>query len=307
MRYYAGIDGGQSATLSVIGDETGRILARGTSGPADEVAQSASSTRMHDALSGALSDAVARANLPPATRFERIVAGVSGYEGQVYGKFPQLPTDAFTLEHDAPIAHAGAFGGEPGAIVIAGTGSVAYAVNERGASALTGGWGYLFGDEGSAFWLARDALSEAMRDQDLGEHDELVQFALQHFRVASLRKLARSFYAGEINRSQLASFGKVVLKLAEAGNGQAARCVKGGADALVMLVMRAMERVGSQDSKVACIGGMFKSATMRDEVAQCMRQLLPRARHVSPRYDPAVGALLLAYRAGGITPQNITE
>ncbi|HKE37033.1 MAG TPA: BadF/BadG/BcrA/BcrD ATPase family protein, partial [Candidatus Baltobacteraceae bacterium] len=126
-RYVAGIDGGQTSTAAVIGDERGRVVGRGVAGPADEVGQGADSTRMHDALSGALRAACKGAGLDAGTHFEAIVAGVSGYEGRVYGKMPQLPAARFVLMHDAPIAHAGALAGEPGVVVIAGTGSVVYA------------------------------------------------------------------------------------------------------------------------------------------------------------------------------------
>ncbi len=206
MPYYAGIDGGQSATNAVIGDDSGRILGRGSAGPADEVDQDSASTRLRDALAAALHAASAQANLPPDVRFAGVVAGISGYEGNVFGQPPQLAADALALEHDAPIAHAGALGAGPGVVVIAGTGSVAYAVNESGASAMTGGWGYLFGDEGSAFWLARKALSQAMHDADAGEPNELAQLALQHFDAPSLRALSRAFYSGSISRAHLASF-----------------------------------------------------------------------------------------------------
>jgi N-acetylglucosamine kinase-like BadF-type ATPase len=57
----AGIDGGQSSTIAVIGDERGRILARGAAGPSDEVGATADSTRLRDALAAALADARRRA------------------------------------------------------------------------------------------------------------------------------------------------------------------------------------------------------------------------------------------------------
>ncbi len=307
MPYYAGIDGGQSSTVAVIGDENGRVLGRGTAGPADEVAQGAESTRLRDALSGALSDAIARAQLPAQTRFEQIVAGVSGYEGKIYGRPPDLPAAVLTLMHDAPIAHAGALAGEAGVIVIAGTGSVAYSQCVRGNTALVGGWGYLFGDEGGAFWLAREALAGAMREESAGDHGAIAQTALEFFNAASLRHLARSFYAGEISRAQLASFAVAVVKAAEDGDARAAQYVKQGAHELVTIAMHAMQRVRLVVPKIAFVGGLTASATMLHEFAQGMREMMPRAQLVEPRYDSAVGALILAYKVGAITPQSITE
>lgn len=307
MRLYAGIDGGQSSTTAVIADERGCILARGRGGPADEVAQGPDSTRLRDALSAALGDAMRKAQLPRDARFAAVVAGVSGYEGTVYGRAPELPADSLTLMHDTAIAHAGALGGEAGVVVIAGTGSVAYAAGEHGGSAMTGGWGYLFGDEGSAFALARSVVAGAMRACDAGEESQLGRLALSFFDMPSLRKLARAFYAGSITRTAFAGFASAIVRQAESGDALALRYVEEAAHSLVQIAVQAMQRARMDAPRVAFTGGMLQSALMRDRVAHRMRQLLPSALHVAPLHDAAAGALLLAYKAGGVTPPTLSE
>lgn len=302
MTYYAGIDGGQSSTDAVIADENGKILGRGSAGPSDEVGQGPGSTRLHDALHDALSDAMQHAALPPDTRFASIVAGISGYEGRVQGKMPELPADDFQIVHDSENAHAGALDGAAGVVVIAGTGSIAFARNERGGSALTGGWGYLFGDEGSAFWLASTALADAMRDADASEANELAARALTYFQQPSLRALSRSFYLNRISRAQIASFATAVIEAAERGDEAAERYIRDGAQALVTLAMRAMAQTGMNSANVAFIGGMTRSATYSGEISESMKRLIPQAERVLPRYDAAVGSLILAYRRNGTVP-----
>ena len=305
MTLFAGIDGGQSTTVAVIADERGKILGRGTAGPSDEIGQGPDSTRLHDALRDALADAMTRAGLPNDTRFAAIVAGISGYEGHVNGRAPELPTDALTLVHDSENALAGALGGEAGVVVIAGTGSIGFARN-GGVSALVGGWGFLFGDEGSAFWLARTALSEAMRDADAGEINESAARAIEFFRQPSLRKIARSFYLGTISRAQLASFAKVVIETAERGDEMAARYLHDGAAALANLALRAMQHAQMRSAKVAFTGGMTQSPTYREQIALQLKRLVPRAQLVQPRYDSAAGALILAYKQSGTPiPEHI--
>jgi N-acetylglucosamine kinase-like BadF-type ATPase len=306
MPLYAGIDGGQSSTTAVIADERGRILARGRGGPADEVAQGADSTRLRDALSSALGDAMREGQLPRDARFAAVVAGISGYEGTVYGRAPELPTDSLTLMHDTPIAHAGALGGGAGVVVIAGTGSVAYAADERGESALTGGWGYLFGDEGSAFALARSVVADAMRACDAGEESPLAPVALSFFNLPSLRKISRAFYTGGITRSKFAEFASAIVQHAESGDPFASRYVEDAAHALVRIAMQAADRARLDAPRVAFTGGMLQSALMRERIAHWMRELLPRARHIAPLHDAAAGALLLAYKAGGVTPPTLS-
>lgn len=275
---YAGIDGGQSGTTAAIGDGT-RVLARGASGPADEIGVAAGSTRLRDALEGALAAALAAANLPAESHFDAIVAGVSGYEGRVYGEPPRLPVKKFSLMHDAPIAHAGALGGQPGVVVIAGTGSVAYAVARDGRTRLRGGWGYLFGDEGSAFWIARAFVERAIAGE------ARAQAALQYFGTTSLRELVRAFYSGAITRDRFASFAPVALAdddLARAAAGELA----------TLAASAAIERPCS----IAFAGGLMRDAPFARRVHDATRSLLPDCALVEPLADPAEGALILAQR-----------
>ncbi len=294
---FAGIDGGQSSTVATIGDRSGRVLGRGIAGPADEVGQAADSTRLRDALAAALAAAVASAGLPRDPDFAEIVAGISGYEGRVAGLAPALPSRSVRLMHDAPVAHAGAFCGAGGAIVIAGTGSVAYVGDGAAPGTAYGGWGYLFGDEGSAFWLAREAVAESMRAADRGAapDDPRTQALLDAFGCASLRELAREFYAGAITRSALAGYARRAIE-----DPRWAPLVERGALALGDLARAALDAHPSVVRRVAFAGGLFASPASREAVAQTLGRTDPPVEIAATRYEPAVGALLLAYARGGL-------
>ena len=69
---------------------------------------------------------------------------------------------------DMVIALEAAFGGDPGVIVIAGTGSIAYGRNSKGQTARAGGWGFAISDEGSGQWIGRAAVAATVRALDLG-------------------------------------------------------------------------------------------------------------------------------------------
>jgi glucosamine kinase len=276
---FAGIDGGQTASMAVIGDET-RILARGAAGAADEIGATPDSTRLRDALEGALRSALVAANLPRDTQFSAIVAGVSGYEGRVYGQTPQMPTQRFVLMHDAPIAHAGAFGGAAGVVVIAGTGSVAYTVARDGRTRTSGGWGYLFGDEGSAFWIARTFIARAT------ENPALVRPLLEYFDAANLRALVRAFYVGEISRERIASFAAIALTNEELAHDAARELARLTASAVI-----------ERPCEIAFVGGLFRNPAFTERVYAQTRERLPDCKIVAPTTDPAEGALILARRA----------
>ena len=297
MNLFAGIDGGQSSTVAVVGDERGRILGHGSAGPADEIGATSSSTRLRDALHAALESACRNAGLAPESRFDAIVAGVSGYDGRVYGAKPALPSQRSLLLHDTPIAHAGALAGQSGIVVIAGTGSVVFGRDDGGRTWTLGGWGYLFGDEGSAFSIVRRALSAMMRAQDDGDASlrAETQAACDFFAVPSLRRLVHAFYKNEITRERLATFAPRVMQL-EAFRSLADR----GAERLAALARNAV--AAGAPPRIAFVGGVFAAERFRQAVSAAILRALPRAEIVQPRYEPVYGALLLAYREFGRDP-----
>lgn len=67
------------------------------------------------------------------------------------------------LFHDGKSALWSALGKGFGIVVSAGTGSIAFGIDEEGRSARCGGWGRFAGDEGSAYWIAIQALTHIIR------------------------------------------------------------------------------------------------------------------------------------------------
>ena len=291
MRLFAGIDGGQTATQAVIGDADGAILGRGSAGPADEIGASENSTRLRDALEGSLRAAIADAKLDPAARFECIVAGISGYEERIYGVAPSLPADRLLFTHDAPIAHAGALDAKPGVVVIAGTGSVAYAVDTQGVGRTFGGFGYVFGDGGSAFWIASRALGQIARHADCPYRS----IAAEYFSVESMRALFRAFYASEISRDRIASFARVCIVAAR--EGADCECLSVPVEqAALELACLASDAAGDELRDLAFTGGLMADAWFKERVYFEAQGAVEGVRIVEPKHDPAVGALLLARR-----------
>src|SRR5438105_1868162 len=149
----------------MIGDAEGRVLGTGTGGPCNHVGAAEGRTKFLTAIQGCVAAACSQAHLDPATvRFESACLGLSGGPEDKEAILREiLPANQMLVTHDALIALSGATAGEPGIIVIAGTGSIAFGRNREGATARAGGWGYVFGDEGGGFDLTRQALRAALR------------------------------------------------------------------------------------------------------------------------------------------------
>src|SRR5205085_1278058 len=86
----------------------------------------------------------------------------------------------------------------PGIVIIAGTGSIVYGRNQRGEAARAGGWGHLIGDEGSGYWIGREALAAVMRAEDgRGPSTRMTADILEFFTVADVSRLPRIVYDRE--------------------------------------------------------------------------------------------------------------
>jgi N-acetylglucosamine kinase-like BadF-type ATPase len=300
MRLVAGVDGGQSSTVALVADADGAVIGTGRAGPADDVGEREAAVRTAAAVDAALDAALAAAGSATDHPLEVVVAAISGYDDARGNRAIPLRARALrvVVEHDADAAWRGAFAGREDAcaiLVIAGTGSVALGRTRAGAVARAGGWGYLFGDEGSAFWLARRALTLAMSRADRGGTADLGSEALHHFAVDSLAAIAHGFARGTIDRARIAAFAPRVCALADGGDAHARELVGDAAAALAELagVVHARLAPGAPPA-VSYHGGLFDYATLRDRWNATVRSRIAGAQVLAPTHEPAYGALLRA-------------
>jgi len=298
--YFLGVDGGQSSTYALIGDASGRVLGGGRGGPSNHVGASEGRAKFTGAIQTCLSSACANAGLDAATiRFASACLGFSGGPADKESILREiLPSDRTIVTHDALIALAGATGGEPGVILIAGTGSIAFGRNASGKTARAGGWGYVFGDEGGSFDIVRQALRAALRlEEGWGEPTSLRRMLLNRTGASDVNDLLHRFYTEEFPRPLIAAFAKLVDEAAESGDAIALEILSNAAQELAALASAVRGQLFEQHESVpvAYVGGVFGSATVRAKFVA-----LAGDRVGPPLHGPAAGALLEAYRAAGI-------
>src|SRR4051794_16686546 len=207
MKLFLGVDGGQSGTTAVIGDETGKLLGTGEGGPCNHAAAGEGRRKLERAIAESLGKACALAGLDPATvAFESACFGMSGGPDDKREILAGvLRTSLLTVTNDAVIALAGATAAGEGVITIAGTGSIAFGRNADGRSARAGGWGYIFGDEGGGFDIARQALRAALRmEEGWGPRTSLRELFLAETGARDANDLLHRFYTDEWPRSRVA-------------------------------------------------------------------------------------------------------
>ncbi|MGB9605500.1 MAG: BadF/BadG/BcrA/BcrD ATPase family protein, partial [Bryobacteraceae bacterium] len=131
---FLGVDGGQTATIALIGDESGRVLGAGRGGPCNHVGGPEGREKFTRAIRDSIGQACRSAGLDP----ERVRFRVAclGFSGGPEDKRPlleaMLAAEQLVVTTDAMIALSGATAGEPGIITIAGTGSIAFGRNAGG-------------------------------------------------------------------------------------------------------------------------------------------------------------------------------
>jgi N-acetylglucosamine kinase-like BadF-type ATPase len=200
---------------------------------------------------------------------------------------------------DADIALYGATDGQPGVVVIAGTGSICCGINAARKEFCAGGWGPMVGDEGGGSWIARRALRAIAKASDgRGPKTSLTRDACDYFHVSMPEDLSTAIYAPTITNERLAGFGRYVIEAAKAKD-QVAREIMADAGRELALAASAVIRnlkLVNDRFQVACVGRIFSSAgelvlaSMREE----LKKVAPRAYIAPPLFPPAVAAARMA-------------
>jgi N-acetylglucosamine kinase-like BadF-type ATPase len=302
---FLGVDGGQSHTEAVIADANGSVLARGFGGASNHAEHPGGRERLRNAILSSVGEALKNAQLPAIgeTIFAAAHFGMTGgadFKEEIIGEI--VRAEHFVVGHDAPTALFGATAGNPGIVVIAGTGSVVYGESETGETTKIGGLGYLFSDEGSGFWLALQTIRLAIKEQDgLIAPAGLEQLVLDFFKRKAIREVTNDFYNAKMTRDDLASFARAAHEAAEAGNSSIQEQIKFGVRVLIDSVGSAARRLRfNENFAVAGVGGMFRARLMKKYFPETLKKEIPTAVYTEPQFNPAIGALLLAYKKAGI-------
>jgi N-acetylglucosamine kinase-like BadF-type ATPase len=312
-RYFLGVDGGQSTTTALIADESGRVVGAGAGGPCNHVGAAEGRAKLSNAVRECVGKACAAAGLDESeVTFAAACFGMSGGPADKRAILSEiLRAERLEVTTDAVIALAGATGGEPGIITIAGTGSIGFGRNAAGRAARAGGWGYIFGDEGGAFDLTRQALRAALRQEEgWGPPTSLHRMLLEASAASDANDLLHRFYTQEWPRPKIAALSKLVDQAAVEGDAIAREILLNAAQQLAAIaasVRRQLWQPG-EPVPVAYIGGVFKSGLVLERF-RTLVELEEGNRASPPLYGPAAGALFEAYRAAGLHPHlsNLPE
>ena len=298
--YVLGIDAGGTKTVCYLADSEGRIVGEGRGGGAN--LQAHGELEVEKVLHAVIDQAVGeRAILPAAVCLG--VAGVDRAEDDriVRAIVRRLGFRSHTLVvNDALIALVAGVGEAPGVVVIAGTGSIAYGVNQAGLAARAGGWGFILGDEGSGYWIGRQALAAVVREADgRGPKTELTPLVLEHFKLARVDGLVREVYDRGLQRQAVATIGVVVEQARAGGDITAGEILNKAGEELARAAASVIARLEMRGQAFGTVlaGGMFRVIPwLADNVTERLAEVAPRTTATTLTIEPAMGAVQLAVR-----------
>jgi N-acetylglucosamine kinase-like BadF-type ATPase len=296
----AGVDGGGTKTHAVVIDQDDKVLGEGYAGPSNplRVGIAVAAATIREALDRACAQAHVRRT--DIVALEIGLAGARRKELSVRMEetLRSLGIRELEVVGDAEIALFGATDGQPGVVVIAGTGSVSCGINARHRSMRAGGWGPMAGDEGGGSWIARRALSAVAHAADgRGPETALTAAACAYFHVSSPDDLATAIYAPAITNERIAGFAKLVIDTAKDSDVVASGIIKEAGKELGIAAAAVIRNLKMEQERfqVAYVGGVFAAGelvleTLRNEVLR----IAPKAFLAPPRFPPAVAAARMA-------------
>jgi glucosamine kinase len=298
-----GVDGGGSKTRVMVGTAEGEELAT-IEGPG-----SAISLRGVEHSAAVIVDLVTRALAEiaqPGTVFPRVLyCGVSGTGREASAKALHAALDEKELaeeviiDSDGLVAYYDAFEDRAGILLVAGTGSIAYARSPSGTLVRCGGWGPAFGDEGGGGWIGRRALSIVAASSDGREPATALLFPiLAATQCEDVQDLIQ--WAAKADARAFASLVPAVFSTASSGDPRASALVTLAAEELVLHI-RALAKQLFVDERaavsVALSGGLMqKGSLLRKRLEQRLKSAVPGAQVRAEDVLPARGALRAAAR-----------
>jgi N-acetylglucosamine kinase-like BadF-type ATPase len=305
---FLGIDGGGTKTDFVLVDGGGHVRASHQEGSLYylEIGLDAAAQTLERGVAATLKSAgVTLADVA----FAFVGVPAHGEDSALAPRLDALPARALAAGrhrcgNDMLCSWAGSLAGHDGISVIAGTGSMAYG-EAAGRAARTGGWGELFSDEGSAYWIARQGLTLFSRMSDgrspRGPLYDILRagLGLAH----DLDLCAHVYGTGQGGRTDVARFALKVHEAAQQGDAQAVAIYAAAARELAEIVVatrHALQVTPERTLDVSYSGGVFNSRTLvLEPFADALAASGLAFRLATPRFTPVLGAALFAARCHG--------
>jgi len=298
MFHVIGIDAGGTKTVCLLADAQGTIVSQARGSGAN--LQAVGELQVEKVLHEVMEEAIGSRDLAPAA----ICLGIAGVDREddhavIRGIMKRIGLKArILIVNDALVALEAGTPGQPGIVIISGTGSIAYGRNAAGEAARSGGWGHVLGDEGSGYWIGRAALRAVLRAADFrGPATELTPMLLERFGVSQPQALLHQVYHHNMTPAAIGALAGCVHRAFVNGDQAAAGILRGAANELEGAALSVARRLELLEEPFAFIlsGGIFRAVPwLEQELGRRLPGVAPRSTTTLLAREPAEGAVTLA-------------
>ena len=264
---FLGIDAGASATKWVLINDSHTVAAGRCEAMDGHIYREASLERMRRVLSE-ISQEIKN------FKVSAVYMGITGViqDGSIEKEIKSSFKSPSTVVSDIELAYRANFADGEGILLYAGTGSVAYAINENSESHKIGGWGYLLGDEGAGYWIGKEAIRLSIfkiENKTKINEGSLSDRILKEIQAADWSAIKAFVYSKD--RAEIAALSKIVDQAAEAGDAEAISILKKAAGHLSDLVNRTDGVLLRKSLPVKFTGGISGSKILYAELEKFLR------------------------------------
>lgn len=292
MKYVIGVDGGGTKTEASAYDSTGKVIATAIKGFANLL------NNEEIALNNIVSSIKEITEKLGTEELNGVYLGIAGSE---VGENSKIISDTIKKElkidcvvmNDAEIALKAMLKGKDGILTIAGTGSVAFGINDN-ISLRCGGWGNLLGDEGSGYKISINAIKRMIFEEENSiEKSELSKKIMEYLEINSVEEVTKFVYSS--TKDEIADLTPIVARLGEAGDEIAAKILVNEGRELAKTVENVYRKLGFNKCSIALVGGVIRKAkVLRNAFEDYLRENIVIEDIVDEDISPTMGAYYIS-------------
>ena len=301
---YLGVDGGGTKTQAALIDLDGKVLANGEAGGSNPAVFGIKKSldNIIIAIQKILKNFPDTADIPACLA----IAGVNTKKeaenfrkaALAHSQLSKIISKNSIAVNDTRAALRAGTNDKNAVVLIAGTGSNCFGINESGQSAKSGGRDFILSDEGSGYAIGLSVLKTITKMSDGRENQSVLKDLLfSHLKINSIDQLTEIVNSKPWNKTDIANIAPLTEKAAKKGDRLASEIIKTAAGELGMLIKAVAEKLDLKNKEYTIVttGSVFNIQKILDEnLKKDVLKFSPHAVFVKPKVDSATGAALLA-------------
>ncbi|MDQ0862320.1 BadF/BadG/BcrA/BcrD ATPase family protein [Bacillus sp. V2I10] len=293
------VDGGGTKTLAVVTDSTGKVMGIGRSNASNY--QVAGIEEAKNALIVAIEEVLIKICKKDQITFQTGVFALAGIDTSedrdivhriIINACIQcgINIEKIIIENDALSTLIGATSNRPGALVISGTGSIAFAHNGKGEYVRAGGWGHKVGDEGSGYWIGKEAIrSILMMSDGRGPNTILRDKVLKALSLPTVEALYNWIYGANDSVDTISEIAQIVEVSRREGDSVSHTILDAASDELFLLLFAVMEKTLNthENNTIILQGGILKhNQYIQKRLSDKVKNQFPNSRLITANLEP---------------------